>query len=313
MNNDLDLLEEALDLETAHRQMELAEMGYNDAVETESNKTREMHELKPASWWAQTFNTDGELRRREEGTKISMALNTAKRQKETFSTWQIALSPSAEKFKNGPYAKIIRELKKVYQGVSGASPSAVRAQAIDGALDERNALIWAYSSKSKHAQFTSLQKSGASASSQRLENIKQLEGLQKPSLFAQIFNTPANKQYVQQKDALLKDQSHLKEKYKNIQKEREPLRSDATQYVMYAAPLIPLLAAKHQDIKYAPLGEQTDVHHNHSSAPKKSASLKTGPELWGIDPRTNAPYNDPASGHPYALDSMIQPPKPKTL
>ena len=127
MSNDIELLEESLDLETASRQMELAQMGYNDAVETEANKTREMHELKPASWWAQTFNTDGELRRREEGTKISMALNTAKRQKETYSTWKVALNPSAEKFEKGPYKKIIRELKKSYQGISGKSPSAVRA------------------------------------------------------------------------------------------------------------------------------------------------------------------------------------------
>ena len=35
MSNDIELLEESLDLETASRQMELAQMGYNDAVETE--------------------------------------------------------------------------------------------------------------------------------------------------------------------------------------------------------------------------------------------------------------------------------------
>ena len=172
MSNDIELLEESLDLETASRQMELAQMGYNDAVETEANKTREMHELKPASWWAQTFNTDGELRRREEGTKISMALNTAKRQKETYSTWKVALNPSAEKFEKGPYKKIIRELKKSYQGISGKSPSAVRAQALTGELDERNALIWAYSAKAQLKEYKSLQMAGGSVADQLLENAQ---------------------------------------------------------------------------------------------------------------------------------------------
>lgn len=340
VNNDIEILEEALDLETASRQMELAQMGYNAAVETEANKTREMHELKPASWWAQTFNTDGELRRREEGTKISMSLNTAKRQKETFSTWQQALSPAAEKFKNGPYLKIIKELKKSYPGVTGKSASAVRAEAVLGDLDERNALIWAYSSKAQLKEYKQLQTAGGSVSAQLLENTQKMQSMQKPSIFAQVFNTTSNKAFVQQREALMTERTELKEKYQSIKDKREPLRQGAHEYVLYAAPIVAALEMKHLDIKkneqlYAPaaLGMLDGVENIAGTAASSLASSmgsglpltstdvakkKTGAELWGIAPESNSSYNktihsqyDP--GHPFALDDSLKITTPKKL
>lgn len=334
MSNDIELLEESLDLETASRQMELAQMGYNDAVETEANKTREMHELKPASWWAQTFNTDGELRRREEGTKISMALNTAKRQKETYSTWKVALNPSAEKFEKGPYKKIIRELKKSYQGISGKSPSAVRAQALTGELDERNALIWAYSAKAQLKEYKGLQMAGGSVADQLLENAQKMQSMKKPSIFAQVFNTPSNQAYAKQREALMTQRSALKEQYQGIQDKRAPLRQGAHEYVLYAAPLVAALEMKHPDIKKkneelhapAPLGVMQGVEQLASGITKTLGSgltpgtpkKKTPQELWGIAPSANSSYNKPngspyTAGHPFALDDPLKPPLPKKI
>lgn len=337
MSNDIELLEEALDLETASRQMELAQMGYNAAVETEANKTREMHELKPASWWAQTFNTDGELRRREEGTKISMSLNTAKRQKETFSTWQQALTPAADKFDKGPYKKIIRELKKSYHGVSGQSAQAVRSQALLGDLDERNALIWAYSTKAQLKEYKQLQTSGGDVASQLLDNTKQMQGLKKPSIFAQVFNTKSNQVFVKQRESLMAERSDLKEKYQSIKDKREPLRQGAHEHVLYAAPLMMALEMKHSDLKKkneeiyapAPLGVMhgaeklagmgaAGLASSMSSGLTLGAKKKTAAELWGIAPDANSPYNKAhgnphSAGHPFALDDPHKIPTPKKL
>ena len=337
MSNDIELLEEALDLETASRQMELAQMGYNSAVETEANKTRELHELKPASWWAQTFNTDGELRRREEGTKISMSLNTAKREKETFSTWQQALTPAADKFQNGPYQKIIKELKKSYQGVNGKSPSAVRSQALLGDLDERNALIWAYSSKAQLKEYKQLQTAGGDVANQLLENTQKMQSLKKPSVFAQLFNTKSNQAFVKRRDDLKTERAALKEKYDGIKEKREPLRRGAHEYVLYAAPLVAALEMKHSDLKKkneelhapAPLGI---MHGTEQLAGMGAAGLtssmgtglvqppkkKTAAELWGIAPESNSSYNKTqssqhAAGHPFALDDSLKIPTPKKL
>ena len=341
VNKDIEILEEALDLETASRQMELAQMGYNAAVETEANKTREMHELKPASWWAQTFNTDGELRRREEGTKISMSLNTAKRQKETFATWQQALSPAAEKFKNGAYQKIIKELKKSYHSVKGKSASAVRSEALLGDLDERNALIWAYSSKAQLKEYKQLQTAGGSVSAQLLENTKKMQSMQKPSIFAQVFNTKSNKAFVKQRESFMTERTALKDKYQQIKDKREPLRQGAHEYVLYAAPIVAALEMKHLDIKkkneqlYAPAplsmfdGVETIAGTTASSLASSMGSglsptstgvtkKKTGAELWGIAPKSNSSYNqtiysqyDP--GHPFALDDSLKITTPKKL
>lgn len=335
MSNDIELLEEALDMETASRQMDLAQMGYNAAVETEANKTREMHELKPASWWAQTFNTDGELRRREEGTKISMSLNTAKRQKETYSTWQTALSPSADKFKNGPYQKIIRELKKSYQGVSGKSASAIRSEAVMGDLDERNALLWAYSTKAQLKEYKALQVSGGQVADQLLENTKQMQGLKKPSVFAQVFNTAGNKAFVQQREQLLSKRAELNKEYQAIKDKREPLRQGAHEHVLYAAPMIAALELKHPDLKKkheeslhapSPLGVMSGIEKVASVLPGVGPTLgkegpktkKTPAEIWGIAPANNSSYNKShggphSSGHPFALSDPLKPPTPKNL
>lgn len=331
MSNDIDILEEALDLETASRQMELAEMGYNAAVEIEANKTREMHELKPASWWAKTFNTDGELRRREEGTKITMSLNTAKRQKETFSTWQHALTPAADKFDKGPYRKIIKELKKSYQGVTGQSASAVRSQALLGDLDERNALIWAYSSKAQLKEYKELQTAGGDVAGQLLENTQKMQSMKKPSLFAQVFNTKTNKAYVKQRESLMAQRSVLKEQYQHIKDKREPLRQGAHEHILYAAPLMAALEMKHPDLKKkneelhapAPLGvmhgaEQLGAIGLSKLGVSTSTKKKTGAELWGIAPSANSPYNKThgnpyAAGHPFALDDPHKIPTPKKL
>lgn len=334
MSNDIELLEEALDMETASRQMDLAQMGYNSAVETEANKTREMHELKPASWWAQTFNTDGELRRREEGTKITMSLNTAKRQKETYSTWQSALTPSADKFKNGPYKKIIRELKKSYQGVTGKSAGAIRSEAVLGDLDERNALLWAYSTKAQLKEYKALQVSGGDVAGQLLENTKQMQSLKKPSVFAQVFNTKGNQAFVKQRDELMSKRSSLKKEYQDIKDKREPLRQGAHEYVLYAAPMIAALEMKHPDMKKkheeslhapSPLGMMAGIEKVASVLPGVGSTLgkggpkskKTPEELWGIAPANNSSYNKThgnphTAGHPFALNDPLKPPTPKT-
>lgn len=321
MNNDIEILEEALDLETASRQMELAQMGYNAAVETEANKTRELHELKPASWWAQTFNTDGELRRREEGVKISMSLNTARRQKETFSTWQQALTPASEKFKSGPYQKIIKELKKSYQGVTGKSASAIRSGAMLGDMDERNALIWAYSSKAQLNEYKQLQTAGGNASEQLLENTQKMQSMPKPSIFAQVFNTKSNKTFVKQRDALMAERAVLTTKYQSIKDKREPLRQGAHEYILYAAPIINALAMKHTDIKKKNEQPQSPDNNLDVGPSMKSASItkkKTPAELWGIAPEHNSSYNQMkhnvyATGHPFALDDSLQITTPKKL
>lgn len=332
MSNDIELLEEALDLETASRQMELAQMGYNAAVENEANKTREMHELKPASWWAQTFNTDGELRRREEGTKISMSLNTAKRQKETFGTWQTALAPSSEKFQKGPYQKIIRELKKSYQGISGKSPSAVRSQAIMGDLDERNALIWAYSAKDQLKEYKQLQTAGGSVAEQLLENTQKMQSMKKPSIFAQVFNTKSNQAFVKQRENLMTERASLQDKYKTIQDKREPLRQGAHEYVLYAAPLVAGLEMKHPDLKKKNEELHAPAHLGVMHGTEKAAGMalgglaptmsekkkKTIEEIWGIAPNGNSSYNKTmgsphTAGHPFALDDPLKIPTPKKL
>lgn len=337
MSNDIDILEESLDLETASRQMELAQMGYNAAVETEANRTREMHELKPASWWAQTFNTDGELRRREESTKISMFLNTATSQKETFSTWQQALVPASDKFKKGPYQKIIRELKKSYPGIAGKSASAVRSQALLGDLDERNALMWAYSSKAQLKQYKQLQTSGSDVAGQLLDNTRKMQSIAKPSIFAQVFNTKTNQAFVKQREHLMAERSVLKEKYQNIKDKRAPLQQGAYEHVMYAAPLLAMLEKKHPDLKkkneehFAPASLGI-VHGTEKIASARTAHLastrgpglslvtkkKTSAELWGIAPKANSSYNKVygaphGESHPFALDDSLKLPTQKKL
>jgi len=282
MNNDPEILQEALDLEEASTQMELAQMGFNDAVEIESNKTREMHELKPASWFAQTFNTDGEVKRREEAVKISTTLTAAKERKEIFSAWSTALNPAHVKFKKGPYQKIITELKKAYPSVSASSGQRIRLQAITGELDERNALLWAYGGQEKNTQFKQLQQQGANTAQALAVNAEKISKLNTPSLFAKVFNTPVNKSYKKQLNNLLEEKKLLEKSYNDIKEKREPLRADSIEYVKYGKRVISELESKHEDMK-----KRQDLQIYESKDTAVPTPKKTPAALWSaVKPST---------------------------
>ena len=315
--SDIDILEEALDLETASRQMDLAEMGYNEATEQEANRQREMHELKPASWWATTFNTDGELRRREEGVKIQMALTSAKQSKDVFSLWRSALEPSSDKFKKGPYLKIISQLKKFYPDVGKKSGTAIRQQAVSGELDERNALITAYTKQQAFTNFKQAQQ-GACAGAQALRDVaKQESMLEKPSLFHQMFNTKQFQSYSKQSNDLKETKSKLEQKYQEHCKKKTAHQSEAFEYVVHWKSKQEQLKKKYPELAQtlekpkssepsllnvvSPLGALTQA----TSPSSKKTTPRTPQERWGI--KTSAPSQTSE------MDSFQQPPQPKRL
>ena len=309
MSHDIDILQEALDMEVASGQYDMAQMGFNDSVEQEANRTRELHELKPASWFASVFNTDGELKRREESVKIQMGLTHAKEKKEVFQLWRGALATSAEKYNKGPYKKVIAELKKHYKGVVPRSPGQIRTDAVLGDLDQRNALLWAYSTRAQQEEFKKLQVSGSACAVEMANNAGAIANLKKPSIFARVFNTPASRAYSQEKTKLENKQVKLKKQYQEIQEQREPLRDAAIAYSFYGKKTIEKYEDKHPDLKPENSSANKESGFNQTLSPAPSPK-KSGPELWGIVPGVQSKYN-PKQDHPYALDDPLNLKRPR--
>lgn len=303
MSHDIDILQEALDMEMASGQFDMAQMGFNDAVEQEANRTRELHELKPASWFTNVFNTDGELKRREEAVKIQMGLTHAQEKKEIFQLWRGALEPANDRYRKGPYQKIITELKKHYKGVVPKTPGQIRTDAVLGDLDQRNALLWAYSTQAQQNEFKKLQGAGSACAIEMANTAGALANLQKPSIFARMFNTPASQAYTQEKNRLSAKQAALKHHYRDIQIQREPLKEPALAFSMYGKKVIAAYEEKHPDLKRNIVESPPPSFNTPWSS---NTRRKSGPELWGITPIASSPRPSNLD-HPYALDEMGKP------
>ena len=284
MNYDVDILREALDMATAKSQYYLAQMAYNDAVEVEANKTREMHELKPASWWEKTFNTDGHLRRREEAVRIQMDLTLAKQNIQLFGLWRTSLNDSKERYESGPYEKVIRKMRHMYPSITGSSEMQVRQQAVSGELDERNILLYAYSKRGQLKAFQQSQEQCLAKARDAQELSKQLAQLDSPSFFHRIFNTSANQRYKQTKNALTSAKNKALSGYQTANQQKEQQRPDALEYLSGEGEAV----IARLEPKYPELREKNHAHE-HEQEQKQTQTQDHAPPYSKASPATD--YN----------------------
>lgn len=307
---DLDILAEASDLQMASRQMDLAELTYYEAAETASNKQRELHELKPPSWWEKTFNTDGALRHREAQKEMQMSLNFAKDTMTTMATRQVVLNPAATKFKKEGYDVLLAKLQKVYGSAKKKAPADIIQKAQSGQLAQGDALAYASSTAFAAKAYQKSVKEGSLISEQREKLSKQISDLPQPGIFATLLKTKSFQAYKKQKEQLETKAHALKEKHHNIGQVKKKNHQAAFEYFMVGAFLLDKYKAEdpykqmenpQPGLKKNPENETkkdvkepvTEVSNDTNGLQKESRRIgESDPTGLGLDPQTSKALRD---------------------